>query len=87
MPATAFVDDHGELGLGLGAGERGPQDVVATFEKPPRDAGGNARDHAGILLGADRGRDLADVGFDVDEIVETTDQVRLRPDAVVEGLD
>ena len=48
---------------------------------------GIARDHAGILLGADRGRDLADVGFDVDEIVETTDQVRLRPDAVVQGLD
>ena len=86
MAATAFLDDHRELGFSLRAGERGPQDVVATFEKPPCDAGGDARDRAGILLGADCGRDLADVGLDVDEIVETTDQVGFRPDAVVEGL-
>ena len=41
----------------------------------------------GILLGADGGRDLADVRFDVDEVVEPPDQVGLRPDAVVERLD
>ena len=79
--------DHGrELGFGLRAGERGAQDVVASLEQSSRDACGDANDRPRIGLRADGRRDLAHVRLRVHEVVQPSDEIGLRADAVVQRL-